>query len=175
MRTIKPVPLPGFPTPDVQPWETAHQKIARETAAEGFVLLKNEGGLLPLRKGCKVGLYGVGAVNTIKGGTGSGDMNERYSVSIEEGLENAGFVLTSKAWLAQAAKAYEDARQAWRQAILDDLKQSGDRFFFVYSRHAFSVPSGGRIPEDREAEAGVYVVSRICGEGADRNAAPGDY
>ena len=175
MRTIKPMPLPGFPTPDVQPWEIEHAKISRKAATQGFVLLKNEDGVLPLKKGSKVALYGVGAVNTIKGGTGSGDVNERYDISIEEGLENAGFVLTSKEWLARAAKAYTEARLAWRKAILDDAKQSGDHFFAVYARHAFVVPSGDPVRADATADAGVYVISRIAGEGADRDVAPGDY
>lgn len=47
-----------------------------------MVLLKNEGNLLPLEKGSKVALYGIGASKTIKGGTGSGDVNERDKVSI---------------------------------------------------------------------------------------------
>lgn len=48
--------------------------LAREAAAEGFVLLKNEAQTLPLKPGTKIGVYGAGAVRTIKGGTGSGDV-----------------------------------------------------------------------------------------------------
>ena len=64
--------------------------LAREAAAEGFVLLKNEAQTLPLKPGTKIGLYGAGAVRTIKGGTGSGDVNNRYNVNIYDGLKNAG-------------------------------------------------------------------------------------
>lgn len=61
--------------------------LAREAAAEGFVLLKNEAQTLPLKPGTKIGLYGAGAVRTIKGGTGSGDVNNRYNVNIYDGLK----------------------------------------------------------------------------------------
>lgn len=53
-----------------------------------MVLLKNEG-ILPLKEGTKIALYGVGASRTIKGGTGSGDVNERETVSIYQGMKNA--------------------------------------------------------------------------------------
>ena len=91
--------FPGSVSGEVTPRETAHRQLAREAAAEGFVLLKNENQILPLAKGIKLGLYGAGAVMTIKGGTGSGDVNERDCVNISQGLENAGYELTSKAWL----------------------------------------------------------------------------
>ena len=56
--------------------------------------LKNEG-LLPLQK-VPIALLGSGAVKPVKGGTGSGDVNCRRTVSIFEGFENAGVTLTSR-------------------------------------------------------------------------------
>ncbi len=64
--------------------ELANRALARRAASEGFVLLENDG-TLPLQTK-KVALYGSGARRTVKGGTGSGAVRERYSVSIEEGL-----------------------------------------------------------------------------------------
>ena len=55
----------------------------------------------------KIVLYGSGARKTIKGGTGSGDVNVRHFVTIEEGLENAGFTITSKEWL----DSYDELKQ----------------------------------------------------------------
>ena len=63
--------------------ERAHRVIARKAAAEGIVLLENNG-VLPLKKGSNVALYGGGARHTIKGGTGSGSVNNRSNVSIDE-------------------------------------------------------------------------------------------
>ena len=78
--------------------ERAHRVIARKAAAEGIVLLENNG-VLPLKKGSNVALYGGGARHTIKGGTGSGSVNNRSNVSIDEGLRNAGFTVTTDTWL----------------------------------------------------------------------------
>lgn len=68
----------------------AHAKLTRDVAAEGTVLLKNEMNTLPLAGNTNmVGAFGVGAYAYISGGTGSGDVNEAYSVSMVEGLANA--------------------------------------------------------------------------------------
>ena len=86
-------------SPEVTQRETDHRKLAREAAAEGFVLLENKDHFLPLAKGSKVGLYGAGAIRTIKGGTGSGDVNERDSVNNFQGMKTAGYDVTSSEWL----------------------------------------------------------------------------
>ena len=67
--------------------------LAREAAAEGFVLLKNEAQTLPLKPGTKIGLYGAGAVRTIKGGTGSGDVNNRYNVNCRYTKYNINIII----------------------------------------------------------------------------------
>ena len=100
----------GTTSNEVTARETENRKLARLAAAEGFVLLKNQDHILPLKKGIKLGLYGAGAVKTIKGGTGSGDVNERECVNICQGLENAGYEITSSAWLEAYASLYEETR-----------------------------------------------------------------
>ena len=77
--------------------EIEHGKLARRAAAEGCVLLKNEG-ILPLRISDPIALFGGGAGKTIKGGIGSGDVNNRKTVSIYEGLMEAGATITSTSW-----------------------------------------------------------------------------
>ena len=68
--------------------EQCNMHIAFQAACEGIVLLENSG-VLPLQKG-KVALYGAGASQTVKGGTGSGEVNVRHSVNVLEGLQNGG-------------------------------------------------------------------------------------
>lgn len=80
----------GTTSNEVTARETENRKIARQAAAEGFVLLKNEDHILPIKNGAKLGLYGAGAVKTIKGGTGSGDVNERECINICQGLKKRG-------------------------------------------------------------------------------------
>lgn len=159
--------------------EQENREIARRAASEGFVLLKNDGHLLPLAAKGKIGLYGAGAVKTIKGGTGSGDVNERDCVSIYQGLKAAGYEVTSDAWLSSYETIYADARQAWKEAVLDKLKQYDGNFFQAYSTTPFIVPCGNTLDEEAAkadgADTAVFVLSRIAGENADRHDTEGDY
>ena len=168
-----------------EPEETAEERIgravARKAAAAGMVLLKNENHILPLRKGSGVALYGVGASHTIKGGTGSGDVNERSSVSIYEGMRNAGFVITNEAWIRDFEKTYTEARLRWRDDLLGRKKANGGEydFFSDYSEHPFHMPAGRPIDPSRDIaedrNTAFYILSRVCGEGADRFCEKGDY
>ena len=63
-------------------YEREHSAFVRSHGAECTVLLKSDG-TFPLEKPGKIALYGSGARHTIKGGTGSGEVNSRYAVSIE--------------------------------------------------------------------------------------------
>ena len=170
----------GTTSGEVTKRELKNRDVARRAAEEGIVLLKNEDHLLPLPTGKKLALFGSGASRTIKGGTGSGDVNERESVNLLCGLENAGFTVTTKAWIEDYDRTYEETRNAWKQAILTESEGADNEAFFqIYASHAFKMPSGRRITEEEagaaDTDTAVYVVSRIAGEGADRFAEKGDY
>ena len=92
--------------------EIDNRKIAYEAACEGMVLLKNDG-TLPL-KTKKVALYGPGASMTIKGGTGSGEVNERHSVTVLEGLQNRGFAVTTQKWIDEFKDYYVKAAAEYK-------------------------------------------------------------
>ena len=177
-RILKERAFSGTTDPKVQPWETEHRKVARRAAAEGIVLLKNEDNLLPLKAGSNVALYGAGAGRTIKGGTGSGDVNERENVSVFQGIKNAGFQVTTEDWIASYDKIYENARQEWKRSILSKTGEGADTmdFFSVYSTTPFKMPAGDQVQKPAEnADTAIYVLSRIAGEGSDRTADKDDY
>ena len=79
-------------------YEKEHLELLRKHLAECTVLLKKDGSF-PLAEPCEIAAYGSGVRHTAKGGTGSGEVNSRFYVNVEQGLENAGFTVTSKAWL----------------------------------------------------------------------------
>ena len=178
-RVLKERIFSGTRDPKVQEWETQHRQLAKEAAAEGIVLLKNEDQILPLKEGSKVALYGAGAGRTIKGGTGSGDVNERERVTIWQGMKNAGFEITSEDWIRSYEKIYEKARQDWKDDIVTRSGGNGGNvmdFFTVYSTTPFVMPTGDPVEKPEEdSDTAIYVLSRVAGEGADRNAAKGDY
>lgn len=177
MRIMKKRTFSGTMSNAVTERETINRKTARTAASEGMVLLKNEDHILPLKPGTKVALYGGGASKTVKGGTGSGDVNERESVSIYEGMKAAGYVITTENWIRDYDERYEKARIEWRDYILEKSKGMEDStvdFFNVYATTPFVRPEG--MPAEKtDAGYAFFILSRVAGEGADRFAAQGDY
>lgn len=155
--------------------ELRHGALARRAASEGIVLLKNED-VLPLTCSTPIALLGKGASRTVKGGTGSGDVNNRKSISIYDGLRMAGVTLTSEKWLSDYESRYTAAREAWREKILNEASKV-ENPFDAYAGNPFTMPEGSQISAEdlRDAEAAVYVLSRISGEGKDRDKEEGDY
>ena len=168
----------GTTSEEISEREQRHRILAREAAEESIVLLKNDG-VLPLPTGIPVALFGAGAGLTIKGGTGSGDVNVRHSVSIYDGFTLARVRVTSKSWIEDYEERYELARQAWKKRILDECggTTDGQLFFDTYTSHAFEMPEGRPIEDTdvQDAKTAVYVISRVAGEGSDRHLAQGDY
>ena len=111
---------------DKKDYEMIHQDMVREMAPECMVLLKSDGAF-PLEKPGKIALYGNGARRTLKGGGGSGNVNVKYVPNIEDGLEKAGFEITTKAWM----DAYEEARKAGRMKFREWLKKKLKRKVWI--------------------------------------------
>ena len=115
-------------------YERKHLEMLRKELAGCTVLLKTDGSF-PLPKPGPIALYGSGARHTVKGGTGSGEVNSRFFVTAEEGLEAAGFTVTSKGWL----NGYDSIRRRAKNAFLkrvraDILRDLLCRFFADCSR-----------------------------------------
>ncbi|MCS7175267.1 glycoside hydrolase family 3 C-terminal domain-containing protein [Pseudothermotoga sp.] len=148
---------------------SAHAKIAYEAGSEGVVLLKNKG-VLPLDEAERIALFGTGQIETIKGGTGSGDTHPRYTVSILEGLREGKFCVDEK-----LAKIYED--------YIEQMRCKED---YKVRRDPWGTPIRPKLPEDflkeeqieklaSKNDAAIIVISRISGEGYDRKPVEGDF
>ncbi len=164
--------------PAVSQRELEHMALSRSLAGECVVLLENDG-TLPLRETGRIALFGSGGRNTIKGGTGSGDVNTRSNVNIEQGLEDAGFTVTTRAWLDRQDAARAKAREEFTAWIPQEAKRLDVSELFIAFSHPFQVVAPTEItPEDLAAadtDTAVYVISRTAGEGADRWNKRGDY
>ena len=171
----------GRQTDEVSERELNHRQLARTVAAEGMVLLKNDG-VLPLQNK-KITLFGAGARMTVKGGTGSGNMQERYSVNIEDGLKNAGFEIASTSWLDRFDASFAVEKEAWRLGIEERIKhykpwEVQRMFDEVIHVTPLRFPVGDEIrPDDLPADTdtAIYVVARQAGESTDRRLEKGDY
>lgn len=156
--------------------EKEHCALARKICSEGIVLLENNG-VLPL-KTAKVALYGAGARHTAFGGTGSGENNPRYSVTVEEGLLNSGIDIISKSWLDEYDLLFAKEYGAYRKKLSKEIRKVPVAKRMDYAAdNPFYLPAGRPVnAEDRcDSDTAVYVLSRQSGEGADRKDIPGDY
>ncbi|MBS7613654.1 glycoside hydrolase family 3 protein, partial [Candidatus Bathyarchaeota archaeon] len=146
-----------------------HAKIAYKAGVEGAVLLKNDD-VLPIKEDAKIAVFGVGQIETVKGGTGSGDTHPRYVISILQGLRERHFNIDG-----ELAKTYEDY-----------VREMREKEEYKIRRVFFGTPIAPKLPEDflsgeklREVseknDVGVIVISRISGEGYDRKPEKGDF
>lgn len=156
----------------VQPHEQEHAARIRNLGAECTLLLKSDG-TFPMAEPERIAVYGCGVRRTIKGGTGSGDVNVRHFTTVEEGLENAGFVIASKEWLDGYDSVIAAARKAFVEGIRAQAKALGLNPIMLALGQTMAEPDY-EFALDAEAKTAIYVLSRNSGEGADRKIAPGD-
>lgn len=156
--------LPHSDKPDLK----AHAGLARVAAAESMVLLKNDGQALPIPAAQHPALFGIGGYELIAGGTGSGDVNKAYTVSVEQGLNNAG--MTPEPEISEAYKSYLAAEHAKHPK-----KGFFEEFMNPTPAPAEYLPSDETIAA-KAASAPVAIISiaRQAGEGRDRKT-EGDY
>ncbi|MBR2049002.1 MAG: glycoside hydrolase family 3 C-terminal domain-containing protein [Oscillospiraceae bacterium] len=156
--------------------EKENLQVAYRAACESIVLLKNDGALPLTSK--TVALFGPGVSMTIKGGTGSGEVNERHSVTILEGMEDRGFTVTSKDWIRRFENHYQE-----QYALYQEEKKKRVNLLKLDSIMSmlfdnFRFPDGPEVTEAdvaEETDSCIYVLSRQAGEGGDRKVEAGDF
>ena len=153
-------------------YEEEHLQLVLDNAAECTVLLKKNGEF-PINKPCRLAAFGSGIRYTIKGGTGSGEVNSRFAYTIEEGLEKSGFTITTKNWLDQ----YDIARATAKKLFYKELKAEAKAKHenpIIYTMGKEMREANHDICLEGDGDAAIYVVSRNSGEGSDRNVLEGD-
>lgn len=165
-------------TKEISQREKDHMKEVRGLAGECMTLLENDG-TLPLKRTGKIALYGNGARRTVKGGTGSGNVNSRSVATVEDGLEEAGFTVTTKEWLAQYDRAADEEQKNYQDKIKKIAKETGQPEFGVMFSHQLPeapIPAiSSEMVRESDTDTAIYVLARNSGEGCDRHNAEGDY
>ena len=153
-------------------YEKEHLDYVNKNAAECTVLLKTNGDF-PLEKAENLAAYGAGIRYTIKGGTGSGEVNSKETFTIEQGLEKSGFSICTKDWLDE----YDEVRKNAKKQFYKDLKAAAKakhENVFMYSLGKVMKEPNYNIAISKKCDTAIYVVSRNSGEGSDREVLEGD-
>ena len=159
--------------PELDAYEKKHLEELRASAAECSLFLRKNGDF-PISEGGKLALYGKGARNTQKGGTGSGEVNSHFFVTIEEALEEAGFEITTKDWLDGYDRLWKQAEDQFAEDVLKRSEEKGVSLFDEALSTSVEEPEVS-LPLTGEGNTAIYVLARSCGEGIDRKAEKGDF
>ena len=151
----------------------AHAQTARKAAAEGMVLLKNDKMPLPISKDQKIALFGNTQIETVKGGTGSGDVNAAYTTSIVDGLKSAGYEINQR--LLQEYKTYIDTLRSQDQYKIKQSPWGEDFGKLIPAIPEKPLADNEIASSSKESDIGIIVIGRNSGEGADRKVVKGDY
>ena len=159
--------------------EVRNAQLSKEAAEEGMVLLENENQALPLAQGSKAALFGTGSYGTIKGGTGSGDVYNRYTISVYDALTST-YNISNMDWWGEYLKTFEA-----KKAQAAEEKESNDYVQYTQGRYggadSFVAIDQALTQKDIDAAkasgatTAFYTISRVSGEGADRTIGKGDY
>ncbi|MCR5240217.1 MAG: glycoside hydrolase family 3 C-terminal domain-containing protein [Prevotella sp.] len=158
----------------------AHAAITRQSAAEGIVLLKNngvlpfrtEGNLSPLTSHHSpliktVALFGENSYDFLSGGTGSGCVHPPYVVDMLQGLENAG--IKSSATLTDIYRKYIDYARIKFQAERHPAKWFQTEYMGQQKYPEISLSPIAIGKEVQAADAAIITIGRQAGEGIDRD------
>lgn len=138
----------------------AHLALSKAVAAEGMVLLKNEG-ILPLKRGTTVALFGIGSLDYVKCGGGSGRVFNKHATNLYEGL-------CAK---SEQISLYEAPTKFYYDYIAPQLATYSSEKLFP------EIEMPAELVEDaaKHADVAIVTIHRFSGEGQDRTAEKGDF
>ena len=149
----------------------AHAEVTRRSATEGMVLLKNDNNTLPFSPDVKnVALFGITSYDFIPGGTGSGNVNRAYTISLLDGLANAGYNLDND--LKDTYETYiKDETQRQKEALLKEKGEGSEQWAVLFAQPRIDEIT---FPEDRlkqlaaQNDVALLTIGRNSGEFFDR-------
>lgn len=148
---------------DNNPDLKAHAVVTRNAALEGMVLLKNLKNTLPIKSNVKnVAVFGRTSYDFIAGGTGSGDVNHAYVVSLIDGLKNAGFNIDNS--LKSSYEAYIPEATA-------KMPKSTSQFAAFLPKHLIPEMDLSNVNMQKVAkdnDVAIITIGKTSGEFADR-------
>ncbi|MFA9465174.1 MAG: glycoside hydrolase family 3 C-terminal domain-containing protein [Velocimicrobium sp.] len=159
--------------------EAQNAALSLYAATQGMVLLENNNNSLPISKetNTKIALFGLGAYETVKGGTGSGDvyLKDGANITVLQGFKDAGYEVVTDELLAGATTSFLTDRQAEYDANNTGSSSWGS---YAHDEPSYLVATSGAIEIEAAAaltNTAVYVLARNSGEGSERKADKGDY
>ncbi len=148
--------------------KAAGEALVREVEGEGIVLLKNEGGVLPLAAGSEVALVGVTVLDPVYGGTGSGAVDAAGAPNYKDVMQGAGYVVVNDVLLDY----YIESEAKRSNSSIGEVKWSTVKRKAKNDDDEMTIGNGEHV---------IYVVGRVGGEGDDmggevvEDALNGDY
>jgi beta-glucosidase len=139
-----------------------HAQVSREAAAESMVLLKNDGNSLPIKNSMTIAVFGNHAYDLIAGGTGSGDVNKAYAISLVDGLKNAGY------------KTDKDVQQKYVDYLNDYAAKHPKKNPLMELMNPtpyapeYSVEKKAIDEKSAHSDVAIFYIGRNAGEGNDR-------
>jgi beta-glucosidase len=148
----------------------AHAGVTRQAATDGMVLLENKGNALPIQSSVKnIAAFGNASYEFISGGTGSGDVNEEYTVSLIDGIANGGYTAVDE--LKGTYSTYMKEAAAKSGPSKNPLAFMGAKDPII--EMAVSPDLAKNMAE--KADMALITLGRLSGEGRDRTATEGDF
>ena len=138
-------------------------QISREAAADGMVLLKNNDQALPIPQNLHhIALFGINGYDLIAGGTGSGDVNKAYKVSLQQGLSDAGLNVEQELQNQYTAYLADYAAKHPRKSFIQEFMNPSP------PTPEYAVPADMIAKEATGTEMAIIAIGRNAGEGRDR-------
>jgi beta-glucosidase len=137
-------------------------QVSRLAAEEGMILFKNDPQSLPLKTGSSVALFGNTSYDIIAGGTGSGDVNKAYTISLLQGLADAGFKVNTNLQNLYTTHLITERQKHPKKAFFEEfMNPSPPLAEFVADNNVITQQSN-------DNDMAIITIGRNAGEGRDR-------